>query len=79
MLKRLPPLHYSCVLRSIHVGRDVVLRTSILPVMAAHLYPIRRLIPLQQFVLQEARLYGNYQINGRVADGGGEVGLSLIE
>jgi hypothetical protein len=42
------------VLRSIHVGRDVVFRTSILPVMAAHLYPIRRLIPLQQFVLQEA-------------------------
>ena len=57
MLNDLPPLHYFCALRSIHFGRNVVLRTTILPAMVAHLYPIRRLIPLRQRALQEDQVY----------------------
>lgn len=57
MLNHLPPLHDSVSLRSIHIGRiDEVFRTAVLSAMVAHLYSIRRLIPLAGD-LQEAQEY----------------------
>ncbi|MBI4189031.1 MAG: hypothetical protein HY525_00665 [Betaproteobacteria bacterium] len=52
----LAPLHYPCALHIIYFAADKVFGTPVLPAMAAHLYPMRRLIPLRRGVLQEAQL-----------------------